>query len=119
MSGSESVDREGLVRRFKSLTAVEMPARARGERWTLRMDHCLKRVCLDWACGDCWYWHIERPAERNIGFEMLERAVGCAEEILEGGSAVLKERNAASLRWRRKGVGTKRVASELSREEQR
>lgn len=116
MNGSEGLDREVLVRRFKSLTEVELPARARGERWPLRLDHCFKRVCLDWACGDCWYRHIQRPAERNIAAEKLESAVRCAEEILEGGSAVLKERNAASLRWRGKGVGAGRDAPELGRE---
>jgi len=113
------MDREGLVRRFKLLTEVELPVRAREERWALRLDHCFKRVCLDWACGDCWYRHIKRPAERNIGGEMLERAVGCAEEILACGPAVLHERNAASLRWRGKGVGEGRGASQLPRVEGR
>lgn len=101
---SESPHRAALVQRFKSLTEVELPLRAREERWALRLDHCFKRVCLDWACGDCWYRHIKRPAERHIAVDSLESAVRCAEEILGGGSVVLKERNAASLRWRGKAV---------------
>lgn len=116
MNGNDILSREALVGRFKRLTEVELPARAREERWALRLDHCFKRVCLDWACQDCWYGHIQRPAERNMGDETLARAARCAEEILEGGSAVLKERNAASLRWRGKHRGELRGASELRRE---
>lgn len=119
MIGNDILSREALVGRFKRLTEVELPARARGERWELRIDHCFKRVCLDWACQDCWYRHIQRPAERNMADQTLKRAVGCAEEILAGGSAVLKERNAASLRWRGKGGGERLGAFELRREEGR
>jgi hypothetical protein len=91
-----------LVRRFKELTEEVLPARAREERWPLRLDHCFKRVCLDWAFGDCWYGHLARPAERNLKGEALAQAVRCAEEIARDGREVLMKRNAASLRWRGK-----------------
>ncbi len=95
-------DREAMVRRFKLLTEDALPARAREERWPLRLDHCFKRVCLDWACGGCWYDHIRRPAERYIDGDLLSQAVLCAEEILAGGTGLLQERNGSSLRWRGK-----------------
>jgi hypothetical protein len=91
-----------LRARFKRLTEIDLPDRAQAGRWRLRLDHCFKRVCLDWACGDCWYGHLERPAERHLEGEMLERAVLCAEELLRGGANVLQARNKASLRWRGK-----------------
>ncbi len=88
--------------RFKALTEEQLPERAREECWPLRLDHCFKRVCLDWACGDCWYRHIRRPAERHMDDAVLSRAVRCAEELLEGDLSLLKERNRASLGWRGK-----------------
>ena len=81
---------------------MELPARARAERWPLRLDHCFKRVCLDSAFGDVWYNHLRKPAERHMEGEALRRAVACAEEIAAGGVPVLREKNAASLAWRGK-----------------
>ena len=104
-----------LVARFKALTEIELPARAREERWPLRLDHCFKRVCLDWACEGCWYTHIRRPAERHIDGALLERAVQCGEEIRDGGVEVLRTRNEASLRWRGKGRQNASQAEEVRR----
>ena len=98
-------DRAELVERWKELTERVLPERARAERWPLRMDHCFKRVCLDWAFGDVWYRHCARPAERNIEGDALGRAVKCAEEIVTGGVEVLRERNRSSLLWRGKCKG--------------
>ncbi len=94
--------RDELVARFKHLTEVELPARAKAEHWPLHFDHCFKRVCLDWACGDVWYKHLKKPAEKHIDGEPLDRAVACAEVILAEGVAVLQERNRQSLGWRGK-----------------
>lgn len=94
--------RNSLIHRYKSLTEIELPARAREARWPLRLDHCFKRICLDWACNDCWYKHIPKPAEAHLDGVVLERAVQCAEEILRSGAELLRERNAASLLWRGK-----------------
>lgn len=94
--------REELVARFKHLTEVELPARAKAEHWPLRLDHCFKRVCLDYAFGDVWYKHLPKPAEKHLEGEPLRRAVACAEEILAGGVPLLRERNEASLVWRGK-----------------
>ena len=91
-----------LVARFKELTERVLPEQARAERWPIRFDHCFKRICLDWAFGDVWYRHVERPAERHLCGEPLGRAVQCAEELLAGGLPVLRERDEASLRWRGK-----------------
>lgn len=99
------VDRAELVGRWKELTERVLPGRAREERWPLRMDHCFKRVCLDWAFGGVWYRHCAKPAERHIDNEALGRAVRCAEEIVEGGVGMLRERNQASLLWRGKLKG--------------
>ena len=101
-----------LRRRFKALTETELPALAKLRRWPLRLDHCFKRVCLDWACGDCWYAHIGRPAERHIERDTLERAVQCATDLMSGDAELLRERNLASLRWRGKQIPASPRASE-------
>jgi len=120
MTPTEGTGRADLVLRFKSLTERELPAQARAQRWPLRLDHCFKRVCLDWACGGCWYRHIGRPAERHANSELLKRGVLCADEILAGGRVVLAERDAASLRWRGKDLpSARRGASELQRKSRR
>ena len=94
--------REEMVARFKELTERVLPELAREQGWPLRLDHCFKRVCLDYACGDVWYKHVARPAERHLEGEALERAVRCAEELVAGNRALLGERNEMSLRWRGK-----------------
>lgn len=101
MEAGESA-RAQQIARFKRLTEVDLPERARAERWPLRNDHCFKRVCLDYAVQDVWYRHLAKPAERHIAGVALERAVRCAEDLLEQGIPLLQERNRESLRWRGK-----------------
>ncbi len=107
-----------LRARFKQLTELDLPAHARLHRWPLRLDHCFKRVCLDWACGGCWYGHIARPAEQHLAGDTLRRAVQCAEDLLTGGLETLTIRNQASLRWRGKPIPALAHASEPGRERQ-
>ena len=93
----------GNIARFKQLTEGVLPAMARDEGWPIRLDHCFKRICLDWAFGDVWYRHLARPAERHLRGDALQRALACATEVVSGG---LPERDAASLRWRGKPAKT-------------
>lgn len=88
--------------RFKELTEQVLPERAREQGWPLRLDHCFKRVCLDYACGDVWYKHVAKPAERHLEGEALERAVRCAEELAVRDRGLLEARNAISLDYRGK-----------------
>lgn len=104
-----------LRTRFVQLTEVDLPRHALQHRWPLRLDHCFKRVCLDWACGDCWYAHIERPAAQHLAGDRLRCAVRCAEELLTGDIHLLRARNQASLAWRGKAMPATPLASEPSR----
>lgn len=61
-----AVDRKAAVAEWKHLTEQVLPALAQQYRWPLRLDHCFKRVCLDYAFHDVWYRHLKKPAERNI-----------------------------------------------------
>ena len=90
------------IARFKHLTETVLPQLAREGRWPLRLDHCFKRVCLDYAFQDLWYHHLKKPAERHIAGEALDRALTCAEEIAAHGVSVLQQRNHDSLRYRGK-----------------
>ena len=102
---------EAAVLRFKDLTERILPARAQVERWPIRLDHCFKRICLDWAFGDVWYRHLQRPAELHLSGTALRDAVQCAETIMEEGLPALQQRDAASLRWRGKPAKRIRGAS--------
>ncbi len=99
-----TAERAQNIARWKQLTEATLPALAREHRWPLRLDHCFKRVCLDWAFGDVWYRHLRKPAERHLDGEPLERALRCAEELAREGLPLLRERNTASLLWRGKGT---------------
>lgn len=90
------------VVRWKELTKTVLPARAREERWPIRLDHCFKRITLDHAFEDAWYRHLPKPAERHLAGDALTRAVACGEQILSGGRPVLEVRNRESLRLRGK-----------------
>lgn len=90
------------VARFKHLTENVLPALARDGGWPIRLDHCFKRICLDYAFEDVWYKHLPKPAERYIEGEPLARALACAEELSREGEALLHARNHASLRYRGK-----------------
>lgn len=99
------------IARFKHLTEVTLPQRARNEHWPLRLDHwplrldhCFKRVCLDYACHDVWYKHLKKPAERHIQGTHLQRALQCAEDILTQGETLLRQRNLESLTYRGKQI---------------
>ncbi len=90
------------IQRFKYLTEVALPARAVAKGWSIRLDHCFKRICLDHAFADVWYNHLQRPAERHIVGGPLQRALACAEALLLGDSTLLQARNVASLTYRGK-----------------
>lgn len=94
--------KDAAIARFKQLTEAALPARAREARWPIRLDHCFKRICLDYAFGDVWYNHLPRPAERHLAGEPLQRAIQCAEDLLAGDRALLDQRNTESLRYRGK-----------------
>lgn len=95
--------RDEFIAEWKRLTEQVLPALARQHRWPLRLDHCFKRVCLDHAFSDVWYHHLKKPAERHIEGEPLQRALACAQSIVDMGEPILRQRNEESLRYRGKG----------------
>ena len=100
---SSSHNRDRLVAEWKRLTEQVLPLLAKQHGWSLRLDHCFKRVCLDFAFGDVWYRHVSKPAERHIDARALERAVTCARDLVNEGQALLRVRDAESLHYRGKG----------------
>ena len=93
--------RDALEARWLDLTRVKLPAAARRD-WPVHLDHCFQRILLDNATGGVWYDRIlKRPAYAHAPDDVLERAVGLAEDVLEG-RANLVDLNAQSLRWRGK-----------------
>ncbi|GAA3761426.1 hypothetical protein [Terriglobus aquaticus] len=96
------MNRDEQIARWKLLTEHLLPHRAREQHWPLRLDHCFKRVCLDYAFQDVWYNHLQKPAERHITGDALARALECAEALLSDDATLLRRRNEDSLRWRGK-----------------
>ena len=108
--------------RLKYLTETALPARARAEGWPIHFDHCFKRICFDHAFADVWYRHLEKPAERSLGGDALDRALACAEALFEAGRPLLQRRNQESLAYRGKGGGgstTSPVSRRTTRPRQR
>lgn len=101
-AGGSAIGREEQIHRLKDLTEAVLPALAKERRWPIRLDHCFKRICFDHAFGDVWYNHLQRPAERHLEGEALQRALTCAEELAAGDDDLLRQRNRDSLRWRGK-----------------
>ncbi len=98
------MEREDLLRRYRRLVDVELPARTAEQRWVLRFDHCFGRVLLDAAVGRCWYEVLDRrsPAFRHLDDAQLRSAVGLGERLLREGDPLLRELDAQSLAWRGK-----------------
>ena len=100
-----SVPVEELRSRWLRLTTLDLPARARAERWPLRNDHCFQRVLLDQVCGGRWYDHVrDRPAYRHLDEGRLAEAVALAERLAteEDAATLLRRLNGQSLVWRGK-----------------
>lgn len=113
-------DRDALLARYRQLVLHELPERAARGRWVVHADHCLGRVVLDHAVGGCWYDVLGRsgtagrrgPAFERLDDAQLAHAVALAEDIADGGDAVLRPLDAQSLAWRgkrpRRGGGAAR-----------
>lgn len=95
--------RDAQIAEWKQLTEQVLPALAKQNHWPLQLDHCFKRVCLDFAFKDVWYRHVRKPAERHIDGDAVERALQCARDIAQQGEPLLRVRNDESLRYRRRG----------------
>lgn len=105
MSEPASGERDRLLRRYRELVDEALPAAAREERWSLRLNHCFGRVLLDDAVGGCWYDHLDRragAAYRQLDDDQLEGAVALGERLLTEGDPLLRELDARSLAWRGK-----------------
>lgn len=98
------MDRDALLRRYRELVDVELPAAARYDAWVLRLDHCFGRVLLDHAVGGCWYDALDRrrPAFRQLDDAQLAGAVAMGERLLVEGDPLLRALDAQSLLWRGK-----------------
>ncbi|MGI3779527.1 MAG: hypothetical protein ACRYG2_02010 [Janthinobacterium lividum] len=105
MSRTVAIDRGDLLQRYRALVDRELPAAARDDGWSLRLDHCFGRVLLDDAVGGCWYDHLDRragPAYRQLDDEQLAGAVALGERLLSEGDPLLRTLDARSLAWRGK-----------------
>ncbi len=105
----EDASRLGKITEWKHLTEHVLPALAQEHHWPLRLDHCFKRVTLDYAFRDVWYRHLQKPAELHLKGDALIRALACAREIAEAGEPILRLRNQESLAFR----GKRRLAAQL------
>ncbi|GAB2574002.1 hypothetical protein [Microlunatus antarcticus] len=97
--------RPALLERYRALVDHDLPAAARADGWSLRLNHCFGRVLLDDAVGGCWYDHLDRrggPAYRQLDDAQLGGAVALGERLLTEGDPLLRTLDARSLAWRGK-----------------
>ncbi|MEJ6398652.1 hypothetical protein [Yoonia sp. 208BN28-4] len=98
------MDRAALEANWLALTKTALPQAAKGRDWPVQLDHCFQRICLDHACGGCWYDTItDRPAYKKAPDDILTRAVQLAQDILADHSD-LHALNRQSLIWRGKAT---------------
>lgn len=105
MSPEDGAEREELLVRYRALVDDALPAAARRDGWSLRLNHCFGRVLLDDAVGGCWYDHLDRragPAYRQLDDARLAGAVALGERLLVEGDPLLRTLDARSLAWRGK-----------------
>ena len=96
------MDRATLEHQWMTLTREELPKASATRDWPVHLDHCFQRICLDHACGGCWYDHIKsRPAYKAAPDAILRKAVRFAEDILQDRTD-LHALNRQSLIWRGK-----------------
>lgn len=104
---SDGLNREALLAEYFRLTRETLPARATGEGWVVRNDHCFQRILLDHACAGPWRERLpgRGPAYARLSDAELAATVKLARRIDREGDALLRELNSQSLRWRGKGMG--------------
>lgn len=105
MTSTDGDRRDALLARYRQLVDVELPQAARRDGWILRDNHCFGRVLLDHAVGRCWYEVLDRragAAYRQLDDQTLADTVDLGERLLLEGDPLLRQLDAASLRWRGK-----------------
>ena len=105
MSPTSPDVRAALLARYRVLVDDLLPATAREQGWSLRLNHCFGRVLLDDAVGGCWYDHLDRragAAYRQLDDARLAGAVELGERLLVEGDPLLRALDARSLAWRGK-----------------
>lgn len=100
---TDSRDRRAeAIRRFDRLTNEVLPRLAsEGEGWSVRFDHCFRRICLDCAVGGEWTEEIDRPATENMTEAQAVAALEVAAECIRTGPEGTSWRNGESLAYRR------------------
>jgi hypothetical protein len=91
--------RDKLLRRWRDLLKVTLPAMAEANGWPIVHDHCFMLVCLDAVFGRPWSEVVKRPAIRHVSVEQLSEAITIAQAIVLS-PLMLEALNTQSLRWR-------------------
>lgn len=93
--------RSVLITRWLHLTRHVLPSMAKYHSWTISLDHCFMRVCLDTSLGAPWHMHVKRPAIKYMTTNQLTTAIAMAEAIIAS-PETLDALNRQSIRWRGK-----------------
>jgi len=95
------LDRETISSEFNYMVENLLPRLADLHDWSVRYNHCFRRICYDVAVGQQWDEFIEEsPAYEKMALSDLVNAYSVATVIALVGEPILTGLNEVSLMYR-------------------
>jgi hypothetical protein len=95
------LDRDVIEDGFNYMVENMLPELADEHGWSVRFNHCFRRICYDVAVGDKWDSICDRgPAYEHIALADLVTAYSCARMMAIVGEPVVTVFNEVSLMYR-------------------
>ena len=94
--------RNAVRREFNRMCESTLPTMAREYGWSVRLNHCFRRICYDLAVGQQWDEFVEEtPAYKNMALVDLVSAYSVATTMALCGEPVITVMNEISLMYRK------------------
>lgn len=95
------LDRDEIERGFNYMVESMLPELAEEHGWSVRFNHCFRRICYDVSVGDKWDSFVsDTPAYESLALADLVTAYSCARVMVVVGEPVVTMLNEVSLMYR-------------------
>lgn len=95
------LDRGEIEHEFNYMVENMLPQLADEHGWSVRFNHCFRRICYDVSVGDKWDRADDRqPAYEHLALADLVTAYSCARVMAVVGEPVVTMLNEVSLMYR-------------------